>query len=151
MNQYTNTLQSPLGPITVSVDAEGRLTALSFGEARGEVHPERTEHIEAQLREYFAGKRQAFDLPLAPQGTAFQRSVWDALVAIPFGETRTYGQLARDLGRPNAARAVGRANATNPIALIIPCHRVVGRDGALTGFAYGIDIKRQLLDFERSE
>ena len=87
-------------------------------------------------------------MKLAPCGTPFQQSVWTALQRIPFGETRSYGQLATELGNPGAARAVGRANATNPIALIVPCHRVIGSDGSLTGFAFGEDIKRRLLAHE---
>ncbi len=102
------------------------------------------------MTEYFTGKRESFTLKLAPSGTAFQQSVWTALQRIPFGETRSYGQLATELGNPGASRAVGRANATNPIALIIPCHRVIGSDGAQTGFAFGEEIKRQLLALERA-
>ena len=103
---------------------------------------------ETQLSQYFAGKRQHFDLPLDPQGTPFQRAVWDALLAIPFGETRTYGQLAKQLGNPNATRAVGAANGRNPIAIIVPCHRVVGSTGKLTGFAGGLHTKSFLLELE---
>ena len=102
----------------------------------------------AKISQYFAGKRQHFDLPLDPQGTPFQRTVWDALLAIPFGETRTYGQLAKQLGNPNATRAVGAANGRNPIAIIVPCHRVVGSTGKLTGFAGGLHTKSFLLELE---
>ena len=101
-----------------------------------------------QLREYFAGQRKVFDLPLAPHGTAFQRSVWDALAAIPWGELRSYADIARAIEKPKAVRAVGAANGRNPLPIVVPCHRVIGSDGSLTGFAGGLDIKRQLLDLE---
>jgi methylated-DNA-[protein]-cysteine S-methyltransferase len=103
----------------------------------------------AQLAEYFAGKRVKFDLPLAPAGTEFQRSVWQALLTIPFGKTRSYGEIAVQIGNPKACRAVGMANNRNPIAIIIPCHRVIGRDGSLVGYGGGLDIKRYLLDLEK--
>jgi methylated-DNA-[protein]-cysteine S-methyltransferase len=103
----------------------------------------------AQLRAWFAGERDAFDLPLAPRGTPFQRAVWEALRAIPAGETRSYGAIASALGRPAAARAVGAACGRNPIGIIVPCHRAVGADGSLTGFAWGIERKRWLLERER--
>jgi methylated-DNA-[protein]-cysteine S-methyltransferase len=102
----------------------------------------------AQLEAYFAGELRRFDLPLAPEGTPFQREVWSALTAIPYGETVSYGELARRLGRPAASRAVGAANGQNPIPIVIPCHRVIGADGSLTGFGGGLAIKRRLLDLE---
>ena len=104
----------------------------------------------AQLEAYFAGALRRFDLPLAPEGTPFQREVWSALTAIPYGETVSYGELARQLGRPAASRAVGAANGQNPIPIVIPCHRVIGADGSLTGFGGGLAIKRRLLDLEAS-
>ena len=103
---------------------------------------------EAQLREYFAGTRRTFDLPLAPRGTAFQQRVWAALRAIPYGETCTYGELAAAIGSPSASRAVGMANHHNPIPIVIPCHRVIGANGTLTGYAGGLEIKRKLLALE---
>ena len=103
---------------------------------------------ERQLAEYFAGKRQDFDISLDMRGTPFQKNVWEALLAIPFGETRSYGQFARQLGNPNATRAVGAANGRNPISIIVPCHRVIGSSGSLTGFAGGLDTKSRLLDLE---
>ena len=109
--------------------------------------------LRRQLDEYFAGKRQAFDLPLAPgggRGTAFQHAVWDAIAAVPFGATTTYAALAACCGRPAAARASGAATGRNPISLIIPCHRIVGTSGALTGYAGGLERKRTLLAFERA-
>ncbi len=102
----------------------------------------------AQLSEYFHGSRRAFRLPLAPQGTPFQLAVWKALCTIPYGETVSYGELARRLGLPGGARAVGFANGANPLPIIVPCHRVIGADGSLTGFGGGLDIKRTLLSFE---
>ncbi len=101
-----------------------------------------------QLEDYFAGQRRAFDLPLSPKGTEFQKCVWYQLEQIPYGETRTYGQLAAAVGNPKASRAVGGANHNNPIAIIIPCHRVIGADGKMTGYAGGIDIKEILLRLE---
>ena len=102
-----------------------------------------------ELDEYFAGQRTEFTLPLAPSGTDFQQSAWKVLCGIPFGETISYGEQARRLGNPNAVRAVGGANGRNPIGIIVPCHRVIGADGSLTGFGGGMDVKRTLLDHER--
>jgi methylated-DNA-[protein]-cysteine S-methyltransferase len=106
--------------------------------------------IEAQrqLEEYFSGRRTEFELPLSPRGTEFQKEVWQALRRIPFGSTRNYAELARELGVAGGARAVGAANGRNPLAIIVPCHRVLGTDGSLTGFAGGLRIKAKLLDFE---
>jgi methylated-DNA-[protein]-cysteine S-methyltransferase len=104
---------------------------------------------ERQLGAYFAGERQSFTLPLDFHGTAFQITVWQALLAIPFGETRSYGEIARQIGKPNASRAVGAANGRNPISIIAPCHRLVGSDGSLTGFAGGLAAKQHLLRMER--
>ena len=102
-----------------------------------------------ELREYFAGTRRAFTLPLAPAGTPFQQEVWAALREIPYGETRTYGQIAARIGRPKACRAVGMANNRNPIGIVVPCHRVVGASGALVGYAAGLAVKESLLRLER--
>jgi methylated-DNA-[protein]-cysteine S-methyltransferase len=104
----------------------------------------------AQLSEYFAGQRRTFDLPLAPRGTEFQHTVWAALSRIPYGETVSYGKLARRIGKPNGSRAVGLANGANPLPIVVPCHRVIGADGSLTGFGGGLDIKRKLLALERT-
>jgi methylated-DNA-[protein]-cysteine S-methyltransferase len=101
-----------------------------------------------QLAEYFAGERRAFALPLAPLGTDFERRVWQELAVIPYGETRSYAEVAAAIGRPAACRAVGRANGSNPIAVVIPCHRVIGSDGSLTGYGGGLPLKRFLLDLE---
>jgi methylated-DNA-[protein]-cysteine S-methyltransferase len=104
---------------------------------------------ERQLGEYFAGKRKAFSVALDMRGTDFQKNVWEALLAIPFGETRSYGQLAKQLGNPKASRAVGAANGKNPVSIIVPCHRVIGSSGKLTGFAGGLDTKARLLQLEK--
>lgn len=101
-----------------------------------------------QLKQYFAGTRREFDLELAPQGTPFQQRTWQELRAIPFGSTASYGAIAQRIGNPKACRAVGMANSRNPIPIIIPCHRVIGKDGSLTGFSGGLDVKKQLLDLE---
>jgi methylated-DNA-[protein]-cysteine S-methyltransferase len=103
---------------------------------------------ERQVKEYFEGKRQHFSIPLDMRGTPFQRSVWQALRAIPFGETKSYGRLAKELGRPSATRAVGAANGRNPISIVVPCHRVIGSSGKLTGFAGGLEAKAYLLEIE---
>lgn len=103
----------------------------------------------AELREYFAGERKTFTVPLAPKGTPFQQRVWAALQTIPYGETRSYGEIAAQIGNPKACRAVGMANNRNPLPIFIPCHRVVGSDGKLVGYAGGLDIKTYLLELER--
>lgn len=102
----------------------------------------------AELEEYFSGRRRGFTVPLSPSGTPFQQSVWQALREIPYGQTRSYGQIAAAVGRPGAARAVGMANHDNPLLIFTPCHRVVGKNGALTGFACGLEVKRRLLELE---
>lgn len=117
---------------------------------RTEHDPVRAGAASRQLREYFAGVRTTFDLPLAPCGSAFQRRVWDALREIPAGHTRTYGEIARRLGQPSASRAVGMANHHNPLVIVVPCHRVVGADGTLTGYGGGLNRKRWLLEHETS-
>ena len=138
-------IETPFGPAWATVQ-NGALTGLGFGD---DVQNEPAEdEVVRQVAEYFAGTRQAFDLPLKPKGSDFQKRVWDELVRIPFGETISYAELAKRIGRPGASRAVGRANATNRIALIIPCHRVIGSDGKLTGYAFGVDVKEKLLEFE---
>ena len=109
------------------------------------------ERAKAQLAEYFRGERQEFDLPLAPRGTEFQQRVWQRLLGIEYGATTTYGALAQELGNPNASRAVGLANGSNPIPIVIPCHRVIGANGALTGFGGGLPTKSALLELERSQ
>ena len=107
--------------------------------------------VERQLGEYFAGKKKAFSVPLDMRGTRFQKDVWEALLAIPYGETRSYGQLAKQLQKPRAARAVGAANGRNPLSIVVPCHRLLGASGKLTGFAGGLDAKARLLALEKGE
>ena len=144
-------ISSPVGPITIA-ERDGAITHVLFGEC-GEAE-ERTELLseaERQLNEYFAGARRAFDLPLRPGGTPFQKDVWNALAQIPYGETRSYADIARAVNRPKAFRAVGMANHNNPISIIIPCHRVIGADGSLTGYGGGMDKKRFLLALEGAE
>jgi methylated-DNA-[protein]-cysteine S-methyltransferase len=154
---YRSRLSSPVGTLTLIAgdtglvailwedDAPGRVRV---GEAREDAdHPILTAAA-TQLSGYFAGTRTTFDLPLDPCGTEFQRAVWHQLSTIPHGETRTYADLARALGRPTATRAVGAANGRNPLSIVIPCHRVVGSNGTLTGFAGGIEAKRWLLAHE---
>ena len=155
------TLDSPIGPLCVQADGAGRLTGLRLGGpdggrrgpdaaagAAGRTGRALLEETAAQLGEYFDGGRTAFTVPLAPEGTPFQRAVWDELGRVAYGTTVSYGELARRAGHAGAARAVGRANACNPIAVIVPCHRVVGASGALTGYGGGLEAKRFLLDLE---
>lgn len=143
----TRTIETPIGPLTLQAD-EAAVTAIRFGAGVAQDASPLLDAAEAQLREYFAGARRTFDLPLAPRGTAFQQRVWAALRAIPYGETRTYGELAAAIGSPNASRAVGKANHHNPIPIVIPCHRVIGANGTLTGYAGGLEVKRKLLALE---
>lgn len=148
-----STLTTPVGELMLTADDDGALTGVNLPNR----HPdpsgwERDDELLAdarrQLTEYFAGERSTFDLPLRPVGAPFQLRVWEALLRIPYGETASYGELARELGHPTAARAVGAANGRNPIAIVVPCHRVIGSDGSLTGYAGGLECKRALLDLE---
>jgi methylated-DNA-[protein]-cysteine S-methyltransferase len=154
MAEGSAVVESPLGPLLLAAE-DGALTLLWMSplpeRKTGAVNARDRAVLAAasdQLEAYFAGDLTAFDLPLAPRGTSFQQRVWAALVEIPFGETVSYGSLATRLGRPGAARAVGLANGSNPISIIIPCHRVIGSDGRLTGYGGGIDRKAWLLDHE---
>ncbi|HEX9161414.1 MAG TPA: methylated-DNA--[protein]-cysteine S-methyltransferase [Thermoanaerobaculia bacterium] len=140
-------LSTPIGELTI-VEDDGALVEIHFGRRDGAAIARRATEVHRQLEQYFAGERKTFDLPLAPRGTAFQLSVWSELQRIAYGQTRSYADIARAIGRPAAVRAVGAANGANPIPIVIPCHRVIGSNGALTGFGGGIDIKRRLLDFE---
>lgn len=145
------TYQTELGELTLAENGEA-LTRLSFGgglpqgAAREETPLLQKAH--GQLTEYLAGERRRFELPLAPEGTPFEQAVWAQLLKIPYGETCTYGGIAARLGKPGASRAVGMANHRNPIGIIIPCHRVIGKDGSLTGYAGGLVIKERLLILE---
>ncbi len=145
------TCSTPLGTMTLVGEGEA-ITGLFLPGQRAPAVPESASPVlergRAQLLDYLAGRRRVFDLPLRPAGTPFQRRVWAALSAIPWGETRTYGQIARAIGAPKAARAVGQANHRNPIPIFIPCHRVIGAGGALTGYGGGLELKRMLLQLE---
>jgi methylated-DNA-[protein]-cysteine S-methyltransferase len=153
-------ISSPVGRLKLVAGARGLVAILWENDDPGRVrldglvegrdHPVLV-HAEAELDGYFAGRRRTFSVPLDFRGTAFQKRVWTALLGIPFGETRSYGQLAAQLGAPSAARAVGAANGKNPISIIAPCHRVVGAQGQLTGFAGGLAAKAFLLKLERGE
>lgn len=145
-------IATPLGPLTLASTGKG-LASVHFG---NNVPDGGIEDVDSnrryiqQINEYFGGKRTEFDFPLDFSGTPFQVAVWQELLKIPYGETRSYGDIARNLGKPSASRAVGMANHDNHIAIVIPCHRVVGHDGSLTGYAGGIHLKQQLLSLERN-
>ena len=149
------TIDSPVGPLSIAASGDA-LHAIEF---RKSSHPANRDgwvdgdnailrKARRQLDEYFAGKRHAFDLPLAPQGTDFQRKVWTTLASIPYGKTISYAQLASRVGKPTAMRAVGAANGRNPLPIVLPCHRVIGADGSLTGFGGGLPTKQFLLKME---
>ena len=161
MNWYTTTVDSPCGPLICVVDEDGAVVRIAFSHGRDAQKitdmttandliedAGRTAEVRRQLDEYFAGQREEFDLRLAPRGTPFELSVWEELRRIPFGETRSYADIARALGKPAATRAVGRANGANPIPIVVPCHRVIGSNGSLTGFGGGLDNKVRLLELE---
>ena len=141
------TVLSPVGPLTLG-EEDGELVRIDFGDTGGRDRTPLLESAARQLEEYFDGRRRDFTLPLRPAGTAFQCEVWNALRAIPYGQTRSYGQIAEAVGRPAAARAVGMANHRNPLPIVIPCHRVIGASGALTGYAGGVEVKEALLRIE---
>lgn len=146
-----------MGPLTL-VATDGALSGLYMTDQRhrpplesfGVPDADALQPAIAQLQEYFAGQRTSFDVPLRLSGTDFQQTVWDALREIPYGDTESYGQLAARIGRPAASRAVGLANGKNPISIIVPCHRVIGSGGSLTGYGGGLDRKQRLLAFERA-
>jgi len=149
------TIDTPFATFAAWVDGDGRLLRFNLSAAgaasvdASAIHDERAiAEVRRQVEEYCAGTRWAFDLELAATGTAFQHAVWDALLEIPYGETRSYGEIARAIGQPQAARGVGAANGANPIGLIVPCHRVIGADGSLTGYGGGLPLKRALLAHE---
>lgn len=149
---------SPVGRLTVAADAEG-LRHILFESERHPVRrgsdwrrdAEALRDVREQLLAYFAGARRQFDLPLAPTGTPFQMKVWRTLADIPYGATWSYGELARRIGEPKAVRAVGAANGRNPLPIVLPCHRVIGGDGSLTGFGGGLPVKQFLLELEGSD
>jgi methylated-DNA-[protein]-cysteine S-methyltransferase len=166
MNAYMDEIDSTVGPVAFATDEVGALLGLWFRDGRRPASLEnglkregftllrdedRTAAAREQLVEYFAGERRSFDLPVARRGTLFQEDVWEELPRIPFGETRTYGQVAETIGWPGEAIEVGRACAANPVLLVVPCHRVVGADGTLKGYAGSIPVKEHLLGFEASQ
>jgi len=170
VRRYGARIPSPEGDVWAVIDEAGALVQLDFEGGRNAPRDEedleeryaerglelrwnrrRLGPVARALKDYFRGKLDRFDLPVAPEGTEFQRRVWRELVKIPYGQTWSYAELARRVGRPGAARAVGRANATNPVSVVIPCHRVVGSDGSLTGYGGGMERKRALLAHEGCE
>jgi methylated-DNA-[protein]-cysteine S-methyltransferase len=149
------TIETQFATFAAWIDADGRLVRFRLSAAqaaavdRNAIHDERAiADVRRQVEEYCAGERTLFDIERGARGTDFQRAVWEALMSIPFGETRSYGQIAKAIGRPQAARGVGAANGANPIGLIVPCHRVIGADGTLTGYGGGLPLKRALLAHE---
>lgn len=160
MTCFYKTMESMVGELTLVAGDRELVAVLWQGDNPGRVPlgpvMEDKNHAvlvetKRQLDEYFAGNRKSFSLPLSFRGTAFQKKIWAALLTIPFGETRSYGQIARQIGNPGAARAVGAANGKNPLSIIAPCHRVIGSGGALTGFAGGLEIKACLLALEKEK
>ncbi len=146
---FYDTLDTPIGMLTLEAD-DTHLLKVAYDHSPIKPHPNPiTTACKAQLQEYFSGKRTHFDVPLKFQGTAFQEQAWQALLGIPFGETTTYGQQAHHMGNPKAVRAVGAANGKNKINIVVPCHRIVGAKGALTGYGGGLERKQWLLDHEQ--
>ncbi len=154
---FRSVLETPVGAIGLTVDSEGTLVGISLPNRKPSGTPAQPplpaaargmHDARAQLSEYFLGKRRAFDLRLAPHGSAFEQQVWTKLLDVPYGVTTSYGAIAAGLGLINGARAVGRANGANPIPIVIPCHRVIGSDGELTGYGGGLPLKRALLELE---
>ncbi len=159
MHLASATLPSPVGPLTLIADTTGMVAVLWENERPGRVPLDGDvgsdampilQEAKRQFEEYFNGQRQTFDLPLSAKGTPFQRNVWKALTAIPYGTTRTYAEIARKIGRPRAVRAVGAAIGRNPLSILVPCHRVIGSNGKLTGFAGGLPRKAILLKLENT-
>lgn len=156
--RYYAQIESPVGPVLLAADDAG-LRQIEFVKGKRAVQSAPVlsgncaplQEAIRQLKAYFAGKLEKFDLPLAPEGTSFQREVWKRLCEIPYGETISYGELARRIGNPKASRAVGLANGSNPIAIVIPCHRVIGSNGKLTGYGGGLPLKEKLLALERRQ
>lgn len=154
--RWNHEFESPIGRLRLVADDEGLRRIDFLGGPRGEWLRDGQEPLDAhsraadvQLRAYFAGELRAFNLSLAPEGTEFQRRTWQALTTIPYGETTTYGDIARRIGSPKGSRAVGLANGANPLPIVIPCHRVIGSNGSLTGYGGGLPIKQALLELER--
>ena len=149
--KFAAVMETPIGALTL-VEEDGALAEVRFGKRCDDGEISDTPLLQQaarELGEYFSGQRKAFTVPLAPKGTPFQQKCWQALLQIPYGQTRTYGQQAAMIGNPKACRAVGMGNNRNPLPIFIPCHRVVGANGALTGYAGGLNIKEKLLQIER--
>ena len=149
--KFAAVMETPIGALTL-VEEDGALAEVRFGKRCDDGEISDTPLLQQAVRElseYFSGQRKAFTVPLAPKGTPFQQKCWQALLQIPYGQTRTYGQQAAMIGNPKACRAVGMGNNRNPLPIFIPCHRVVGANGALTGYAGGLNIKEKLLQIER--
>lgn len=160
MKLYATIIDSPVGRLFVAVDDDGALRRLEFAGTDRECAPKDAElawkawrcaEVVRQLDQYFRGERRAFELPLTLDGSEFQRRVWSELLKIPYGETVSYGEIAARIGNPKAVRAVGLANGSNHIAIVVPCHRVIGANGSLTGYGGGLPIKTKLLELERSQ
>lgn len=149
--KYYTTYQTSIGSITI-VEQQNNIIGILFGQVKPQnAMMQETQLLKktySQIREYLEGKRKEFTIPIAMQGTCFQRQVWKALQTISYGETKTYQQIAEQIGKPKACRAVGMANHVNPISIIVPCHRVIGKNGKLVGYGGGLEIKKQLLDLE---
>lgn len=146
-------IETKIGLLTIA-EEDGAITAILFGKVGSDEEfadppSPLLKKAAKQVEEYLAGKRDSFDLPLAPKGTEFQKAVWNALTQIPYGETRTYKEIATAVGNPNASRAVGLANNRNPISIVVPCHRVIGANGKLVGYGGGLDVKEALLQLEK--
>ena len=155
MKRYWDAIESPFATFAAWVDEEGRLLRFYLSakgaakvDPEAERDPKKLSAVRDQVAQYAEGKRQSFDLELKAEGPAFNQRVWKALRDIPFGTTTSYGALAKTIGAPGSARAVGAANGANPIGLVVPCHRVIGADGSLTGYAGGLPLKRKLLEHE---
>jgi methylated-DNA-[protein]-cysteine S-methyltransferase len=155
---FYTTFESPVGPLLLAGDSNAlRMVSFETGKHAAPPRPDWKQNVPAfaevirQLQAYFRGELKEFDLPLAMEGTEFQIRVWNALCAIPYGETISYAQLAQRIGNPKAVRAVGLANGSNPIPIIVPCHRVIGSDGSLTGFGGGLSTKKKLLELESKQ
>lgn len=143
------TIKAPIGLLEITATDEAIVGVKLANHGENVEGNDLAQKCKTELEEYFAGKRKNFDLPLAGEGTDFQKQVWEQLQRIPYGQTRTYGEIAKMMGKPKASRAIGMANHNNPILILVPCHRVIGADGSLTGYAAGIEAKKYLLEFEK--
>jgi methylated-DNA-[protein]-cysteine S-methyltransferase len=148
---FVHSMDTPIGTLWLDADDAGLARVAFQGPSGARSDEPLLRQAEAQLSAYFAGELTQFELPLSPRGTDFQRRVWDAVARVPYGRTTTYSAVAAAVGRPTACRAIGAANGRNPLAIVIPCHRVVGASGALTGYGGGLERKRALLDLEAAD